>query len=220
MPPPIKPMLGDLELSLVQRIETEEDQALVDHAVPGLEGSFTQRLSRDSTRVTLGGMLTGDGSKDGLEKLRAKFHAAEPLPFAADIMTATVVQQVLIANLEVQELAGKPERFKYRLALHEYISPPPDEAAATQVVDQDAAADATQSQQAAENQVETKTGTIEVTVELSEPGADFSQVRIQIAGQTADGQDYAVVLDQQTDGVFRKTDVPAGQYTVTLLMAD
>jgi len=220
MPPPVKPMLGDLELSLVQRIETEEEQVLVDHAVPGLAGSFTQRLNRNATRVTLHGVLTGDGAREGLEKLREKFHASEPLPFAADIMTATEVQQVLIADLEVQELAGKPERFEYRLNLDEYIPPPPDETAAMQLVNEDAATDATAIQETVEDQAATRLGTIEVTVEPSEPGADLSQVRIQITGQTDDGQDYAVVLDQQTNGVFRKTDVPAGQYTVTLLMGD
>jgi hypothetical protein len=213
-------MLGDLELSLVQRIETEEEQVLVDHAVPGMEGNFTQRLNRASTRVTLHGVLTGDEAKANLEKLRAKFHAAEPLPFVADIMTATQVQQVLIADLRVQEVAGKPDRFEYRLRLDEYIPPPPDPAAGTQQIEDDTAADAAESQEAVENQVEARQGTIEVTVELSDPNADLSQVKVQVQGQTEDGQDYTVVLDEQTNGVFRKTNVPAGQYTVTLLIAD
>ncbi len=46
MPEPIKPMLDDLELWLVQRIETEEAQSWVGHAVPGLAGDFTERLNR------------------------------------------------------------------------------------------------------------------------------------------------------------------------------
>lgn len=42
---PIKLLLGDLELSLVQRLETIEEEVLIDHGVPGLEGDQSQDLS-------------------------------------------------------------------------------------------------------------------------------------------------------------------------------
>jgi len=123
-PPPVKPMLGDLELSLVQRVRTAEERALVKHAVPGLNGAVFQNLGRHPTVVTLTGVLVGEEVLDGLSKLRQKFQAREPVPFVADIVAGTRVDQVLIEHLRVRELAGKPQRFEYLVVLREFIPPP------------------------------------------------------------------------------------------------
>jgi hypothetical protein len=63
-------MLGDLELQQVQRLETEGDQLLVAHRVPGLEGDFLQGLGRRGARVALSGVLTGAESRESLKALR------------------------------------------------------------------------------------------------------------------------------------------------------
>jgi hypothetical protein len=213
MPPPIKPMLGDLELSLVQQIETDEAQALVDHAVPGLAGNFTQRLNRKATQVTLHSIITGDEARDGLEELREKFHAAEPLPFVADIMTATEVQQVLISDLEVQEVAGKPDRFEYWLTLKEYVSPPPDETATIQQVSEQAQQQALDlgSQQA--DDVSSELGVLEVQVDLG-GGDDYSGIAVAVEGTTADGERFATTIEEETGGIYRLEGIRADTYTV------
>ena len=47
-----RPMLGDLELEQVQRVETAEDQVVTRHAVPGLEGDFQQVLGAPRAVLT------------------------------------------------------------------------------------------------------------------------------------------------------------------------
>jgi hypothetical protein len=212
MPAPIKPMLGDLELSLVQRIETIEEQVLVDHAVPGLAGSLIQRLNRNPTQVRLHGVITSDEAKEGLEKLREKFHAAEPLLFAADIMAATEVQQVLIADLEVEELAGKPDRFEYWLTLKEYIPPPPDEAAAMQAVDQAVAQGATARQVEQTQQLADGTATLEVSVDQTLRETVQSVV---VTGQTEQGEEIRRELTAPEGNLYVFRDLPLGEYVVT-----
>ncbi len=101
--PPAKPMLGDVELQLVQKLEAEEDLVLAQHDVPALEGDFLQRLGRRATRFSLTGVLSGPEVADGLKTLREKFRAAEPVSFVADIATATTVDQVLIEEMGVRE---------------------------------------------------------------------------------------------------------------------
>jgi hypothetical protein len=214
MPAPIKPMLGDLELSLVQRIETIEEQVLVDHAVPGLAGSLIQRLNRNPTQVRLHGVITSDEAKEGLEKLREKFHAAEPLLFAADIMAATEVQQVLIADLEVEELAGKPDRFEYWFTLKEYIPPPPDETEAMQIVNDEAASEAASQNDDRVEHVTGQLGVIEVEVSLASGERDFGIAEVEVEGTTDDGEPFSAVISEHVEGLFRLEDVPAGQYTV------
>ena len=118
------PMLDDLELAQVQEIESGQRQALAEHGVPALEGDFLQRLGRNGTRLDLRGVLTGSDVRDSLEALRKKFRKAEPVSFVADIATATSVEKVLIEEMRVRELAGKPEVFEYGFSLREFTPAP------------------------------------------------------------------------------------------------
>src|SRR5687767_3944431 len=122
-----RPMLDDLELPLAQRIDSEHDQVLARTDVPGLEGDFFASEGRRATRFTLSGVVTGEEAKEGLQKLRDKFNLATPVPFVSDISTATRVDQVLIEELGVREIAGRPERFEYAFALREFLPAPPPE---------------------------------------------------------------------------------------------
>src|SRR5579863_404394 len=121
---PAKPMLDGFELQQVQKIEAEDNEAVTQHRVPGLEGDFLQDLGRRATRIVLNGVLTGSTVADNLKQLREQFQKAEAVPFVADVATAVAVDKVLIEEFNVRELAGKPERFEYAFALREFIEPP------------------------------------------------------------------------------------------------
>src|SRR5919197_290203 len=123
--PPARPMLDDLELQQTQQLEIDEDEDFATHEVPALEGDFDQGLGRRGAAVTLSGVLTGPEAGDGLKSLRGKFRAGEAVPFAADIATATKLDKVLVEEMGVRELAGRPQRFEYAFRLREFTPPPP-----------------------------------------------------------------------------------------------
>jgi outer membrane protein OmpA-like peptidoglycan-associated protein len=201
-----RPILGDVELQQVQEIEVEGDQVLVQHGVPALEGDFLQRLGRRGTRVTLTGVLTGPQAGGGLKSLRDKFRAAEPLPFVADITTATRVDQVLIEEMGVRELAGKPERFEYAFTLREYTPlPPPEEEPPPEIETPENPAE----------RIDQRVGAlrVEVTVE-GQAGFDFSTVTVTVEGEEEDGTTLSRTLTNRTDNVWTEGELPAGQYTV------
>lgn len=125
MAEPITPMLGDIELRTIQQIKTLERRALVEHRAPGMAGSIFQDLGRFATNVKLTGILFGENARIDLETLRQKFQAAEPLSFTADITTATEIVDVLIEDLRVVEVAGRPNTFVYHIILRENPPPPP-----------------------------------------------------------------------------------------------
>lgn len=125
MPEPIIPMLGDVELRTIQHVTTLERRSLVEHPIPGMAGSAFQDMGRPATCIKLSGILYGEQSRADLEKLRGKFQAAEPLSFTADITTATQITDVLIEDLHVVEVAGRPNTFVYRILLRESPPPPP-----------------------------------------------------------------------------------------------
>jgi hypothetical protein len=62
-------------------------------------------------------------TSDFIEKLDGKFRAAQPVSFVADIIADANIEKVVIEDLRVQDLAGKPQRFAYLLTLREFIEP-------------------------------------------------------------------------------------------------
>lgn len=192
--PPAKPMLDGVELPQAQRIASEDEEVLVQHGVPALEGDFLQDLGRRAVRVTLSGVMSGAEAGEDLKGLREKFHAAAPVPFVSDIATATRVDKVLIEEMGVRELAGKPERFEYALALREHTPPP----AVTEEEPPDIPVPPVPV---------TATLIVEVTVE-GEPDFDFSRVRVTASGTVPR------TLTNRTGNVWAEVDFPPDQYTV------
>src|SRR5260370_13267469 len=119
---PAKPMLDGFELQHVQEIECQEDEALARHGIPALEGDFLQDLGRRAVGVALTGVLASRDAGKNLKTLREKFKSGTPVPFVDDIATATTVDKMLIEEMNVREIAGKPERFEYALSLYEFIA--------------------------------------------------------------------------------------------------
>lgn len=199
---PIRPMLDDFELPLVQSLRTEEDQVWVEHGVPALEGSLFQRLGRAPTRVLIHGAAADDESLAHLERLRQLFQAAAPVPFVADIMTATRVTQVLVADLAVREVAGKPQQFHYWITLLEYV-PTPDPIEPPPPVDPvDPPCDQTQ-------------GAIEVRVILPAGQSDLSGIVVRVQRADDAGQPPFEIEAPDPDGVYRRQGVPVGSYRAT-----
>ena len=120
---PLKPILDGVELQQVERIEGDQLQVLEQHRVAALEGDFFQPLGQRAVRINLSGVLTGSAAAKSLETLRGKFRSAQPVMFVADIATATKTSRMLIHEINVRELAGKPERFEYAITLVQYIGP-------------------------------------------------------------------------------------------------
>jgi hypothetical protein len=139
----IRPMLDDLELPQVQEITTYDRRSLTELKPPGMAGNLVQNLGRRPERVMLWGVATDDALGFS-QKLDAKFRAAKAVPFVADIVADAKLDLVLVEDLRLQELAGKPQRFSYVLTLREFIKPvdPVAAAAAAAAVDTDIVKDA------------------------------------------------------------------------------
>jgi len=121
----VKPMLGEFALDGLEYIESTERRALVEHRVPGLEGSYLQDLGSDPNRILLAGSRAGDDDRDSfLSGIRDLFNKGQPTTFTADILTATDLTDVLIEDLQVAEVAGSPDTFRYLIVVRKYTKPP------------------------------------------------------------------------------------------------
>ncbi|MEM6796452.1 MAG: hypothetical protein AAF725_20945 [Acidobacteriota bacterium] len=116
-------MIDELELPQVQEIGTYESRALAEMKPPHMEGSFFQDLGRRPFRIALWGVATGASAKEFIGALDEKFRAAEPVTFTADIAQSAEIERLVIRDLRLEELAGRPDRLAYGLTLEEYLEP-------------------------------------------------------------------------------------------------
>jgi hypothetical protein len=135
-------MLDDLELPQVQELTTYDRRTISELKPPGMAGSVLQNLGRRPLRIVLWGVATGPGAQAIAQKLDRKFRAGKPVPFTGDIVADARLDVVLIEDLRLQELAGKPQRYSYLLTLREYIKPVAPGPATESGVDTDILGDA------------------------------------------------------------------------------
>ncbi|HEY3486342.1 MAG TPA: hypothetical protein VGK49_13210 [Ilumatobacteraceae bacterium] len=116
------PLLGDITLTAVQRVDQSIDAGFHDVPVLGLEGHAQQRSGRPSHRIGIVGVLHGETVLDDLAALQDMATSGEETTFAADIVTALDLQQVVVTHFTAAETAGKPGVVAFSLELAE--SPP------------------------------------------------------------------------------------------------
>ncbi len=214
----LRPMLDDIELQQVQIIESDQDQALAQHRIPRLEGDFFQHLGRHAGSFCLHAVLTGPEARQGVEALEEKFRAGTPVSFVADIATAVQVEQVLIAGFDVRDLAGRPLRFAVSLRLCEYQEPQPPAATEetfgeSEATQEEAENAGNERSEEVTDQVSAGQGDLRVEVSL-ESGGDLSDLGVLVEGTSDTGEAVRFTIEEQTDGVFARQSVPAGNYTV------
>jgi len=130
-----KPMLGDFEIDGIHTIESFERRALAEHRVPGLAGNYLQDMGTEANLVVITGSKSGDDARDDfLQHIRDLFNEGDPVTFTADINTATDLTDVLIEDLQVAEIGGSPDSFRYAITLRKYVKPP--EPASTGLLDE------------------------------------------------------------------------------------
>jgi hypothetical protein len=207
-------MLGTLALPLAQSIDVEDGQALVRHEVPGLDGGLLQRMGRRAARVALTGVATGATAGASIEALRELLRGGEPVDFVTDISTATRVARVMVEALDVRELAGRTERWEYAVLLREHVEPPAPVETEQREVDDAVEADGQAGAEAQAEQVARGTGVLVVQVTLAGGAADYTGVVVMVEGTSTAGERVSFALTEQQNGAFRRTGVPAGEYTV------
>jgi len=122
----VRPMLGEWELPCVERVDLIEARRLARLGVPGLAGDLHQDMGTQSLTVAVTGSLDGDQRRsDLLSSLQQAFLAGDPLPFVADIVESSELENVVIVSFEVVESRAQFGDTHYRIVLRQYVEPPP-----------------------------------------------------------------------------------------------
>lgn len=119
------PVVGDVALSIVERVEHFAESGFRGHDVVGLEGAAQQHIGRSSHVVRIAGRLSGETARDDLAILQALASAPSETTFTADIVTALDLQAVVVNRFAVSEIAGAPGQISYQMELVEAPPLPP-----------------------------------------------------------------------------------------------
>lgn len=194
-----------VEIRNVSNISTTDRRNIVEHQIPGMEGSVFQNMGRAAVRISFEGTLQGRSAKNKLETIRSKFKQGVPLPFNSDISGAADVTQVLIENLRITEEAGITDRYQYSIVLCEYKEPPPEP---TNPPSQD--------EEAGEWQQNRGEGTVESINYITGKVLDHQgnpKTGIPVLIRSEEGE-YRVETNEE--GVYRQNDLPPARYRVTV----
>jgi hypothetical protein len=118
-------MIGDWELPCIERVELHQARRQVRLGVPGLHGDLHQDLGAESLAVTITGSLSGADARSGfLEALQELFLAGDPVPFVADIVESSELEDVVILGFDVVETDEWVDAVRYRIMVRQYVEPP------------------------------------------------------------------------------------------------
>ena len=121
----VRPMIDDWELPCIERLELVQSRRHARLGVPGLVGDLHQDLGAESLTVAITGSLSGDERRSGfLERLQELFQAGDPVPFVADIVESSELEDVLVVGFEVVETSEWVDAVRYRILLRQYVEPP------------------------------------------------------------------------------------------------
>lgn len=116
------PLLGDISLQFVQRLEHCLNGGYTQTRIPGLAGELQQNIGRLSHQLFISGTLFGSEAASELETLQQTAANGEELTFAANIVSALELQKVVISQFRVVESAAQANNWQYEIVLQE--SPP------------------------------------------------------------------------------------------------
>jgi flagellar biosynthesis GTPase FlhF len=185
---------GITEVRNVSNITTNDKRSMVEHEVPGMEGNTFQDQGRSPVKISFAGSLQGKTAKSMIEVIRSKFKLGAPLPFNSDITGSTDVTKVLIEELNVEDIAGGANRYRYSIVLREYKEPPPEPVTPP-----------TQDKEATES-INCLTGKV-----LDSDGNPRAGI-----GVIASSDDGEFKGETDEEGVYRLEDLPSGRYRVTV----
>ncbi|NEA30696.1 hypothetical protein [Streptomyces sp. SID13031] len=121
----VRPMIGDWELPCIERVELHQARRQVRLGVPGLAGDLHQDLGLESLTVVITGSLSGAETRSGfLEALQAQFSSGDPVPFVADILESSELEDVIIVAFDVVETDEWVDAVRYRIVVRQYVEPP------------------------------------------------------------------------------------------------
>lgn len=108
------------EVRTVYDVHVEGRRSVVELKIPGSSGNVLQDMGREPITILVKGEVWGPDAKTTVQSLKTKADSGSSVPFSSDLLAATSVNDVIVEEFEVDQLAGNPTRYRYLLLLREH----------------------------------------------------------------------------------------------------
>jgi hypothetical protein len=78
-------------------------------------------MGRHASRIIVEGDIMGEGAHETIGELRKKYISGKPVEFVSKLSLEYGVNKVMIEELNINSVKGRPYHFQYGLHLVEYI---------------------------------------------------------------------------------------------------
>ncbi|MCP8307907.1 MAG: carboxypeptidase regulatory-like domain-containing protein [archaeon] len=194
------------EIRSVYNISTSERRMIMEHKIPGSDGSILQDMGKEPLRISFEGVFLGEKAKENLQDLWSRFKQGKPMNFSSDITGIADVTKVMIEGLRIDDIAGYPNEYHYSILLSEYREPrlPPAQPPSQEE----------QAQQEVQNQADDTIASINYITGKVLDDEGNPQKDIDVVITKDDGTEYKIKTDE--NGIYRMDDMSPGKYTVVV----
>jgi len=110
-----------LAMRSLRRLDLDQKRKLPDqNAGNSFEGTGKD-MGRNASRVIVEGDILGEGTQETIGELRKKYLKGEPLDFVSKLSLESGINNVLIEELDIGSVKGRPYHFQYGMMLVEYV---------------------------------------------------------------------------------------------------
>jgi hypothetical protein len=110
------------EIRTVNAMRTEDHRNIIELDIPGSAGNVLQDMGSESLKIIFAGEMTGKDSRNALEELKNRCDNNKPTEFESDISSISEIDKVLIEELYIEQNAAKPNSYRYRAVVSEYVN--------------------------------------------------------------------------------------------------
>lgn len=187
----------------VQSISISEERKIVEHVIPGSDGSVLQDLGRRPVKLVIEGLFYGEKAREDVEELRAKYKSGKPLPFISSLSGIADVKSVLVKDLKVEDASSVTEVYRYTMTLVEHVEPEKEEKGKAPSQEKEAKEDVDKKSDDALSSFNTIKGKV-----VDKEGKP-KEATVKIVW---DEGEY--VIEVSSDGVFEKDFLKPGNYKI------
>jgi len=108
------------EVRTVYDVHVDGKRSIVELKIPGSSGNVLQDMGREPITILIKGEVWGPDAKATVTSLKTKSDTGDSVPFTSDLLAAASVSEVIIEELEVDQIAGNPTRYRYLMLLREF----------------------------------------------------------------------------------------------------
>jgi hypothetical protein len=208
--------LGDLDLSIrkgdnskgtiseirsIKSLNVQNKRIIGEQKTPSAYGSSIQDMGRNAAQIIVEGEFVGEGAKQGIADLRKKYKEGKPFEFVSDLGGLAGTNKVLVEELQIENVHGSLNHFKYSLNLREYIPPVQEEEEEKQSNQDDKAKEEVEKQ----GEIDDIRGQV-----LDSEGNPAQGIKVKVKGPDGERE-----LTTDENGYYEVLDAAEGTYEIT-----